>query len=228
MDLTKIKAVLFDLDDTLYSRRDAAKKTFYGMFREQLYPIASDELIHRAVEYMMSKVERNSMISENAFQALIAEFPPEVPYVRSSCVDYYYEHIVEFVIPFPEQTEIIAKLRATGIKTAIVTNIPEERVFSQRAKVDALRLCDVMDAVVISGEIGIHKPDKRIYLYTCDLLGVLPEQCIFVGDDPDSDIKGALSAGMEAVWYDVIGGDNPFDGDPRVHRVNSVGEYFDL
>ena len=226
MELNGIRAVLFDLDDTLYSRREAAKMTFYGMFREHLYPTASDELIHDAVEYMMSKVERNSMISERAFSALLEKFPPEIPYDRPRCVDYYYEHIVEFAELFSEQMELIKVLRAAGIKTAIVTNIPEARVYAQKAKIDALGLREVVDAVVISGEIGIHKPDPHIYLYACNQLGVMPEECIFVGDDPDSDVKGALASGMEAVWLDAIGTEDPFAGDRRVHRVASVREYF--
>ena len=168
------------------------------------------------------------MISERAFGALLEKFPPEIPYIRARCVDYYYDHIAEFAVPFSEQAALIGKLRAAGVKTALVTNVPDERVYSQRAKIDALGLCGVMDAVVISGEVGMHKPDKRIYLYACDLLGVSPEECIFVGDDPDSDIKGALASGMEAVWLDVLGGDDPFEGDTRVHKVRSVSEYFKL
>ena len=226
MKFGKFKAVLWDLDDTLYSRRCAAKETFYGMFRENFYPSASDGFICEAVEYMMTKVKRNSMIHEDAFFALFEKFPPEIPYVRSRCVEYYYAHIVDFLVPFAEQFKILSALRARGIKTALVTNIQKEQVKSQRTKVERLGLRDLMDAIVISGEIGIHKPDRRIFEYAAEKLGVMPEECIFVGDDPESDIRGAIGAGMEAVWLDEFGMENLFSENEKVHKVKKISEYF--
>jgi FMN phosphatase YigB (HAD superfamily) len=59
-------------------------------------------------------------------------------------------------------------------------------------------------------------------------LGVQNNQCIFVGDDPDSDIEGALNADMEAVWIDRFPDNGRFEGVMRVHRVKSIYEYFAL
>lgn len=227
-DVSTKKAVLFDLDDTLYSRVDAARMTFFGMLRENLYPDRSDEFIREAVGYMMTKVKHNSMIHEDTFRALLEKYPPDKPYVRAACVDYYYEHICEFAKPFPEPLAVIKKLREMGIKTAIVTNIPVERVESQRRKIAALGIADLFDAIVISGEFGIHKPDRRIFDHAAGLLGVSNGQCVFVGDDPTSDVQGALNADMEVVWIDNWNSGDIFSDDPRVHRVASVLEYFAL
>lgn len=227
-DKTKIKAVLWDLDDTLYSRVDAARQTFYGMFREHLYINRSDEFYEEAVSFMMTKVQRNSMIYEGAFQALIEKYPPDKEYNRDACVDYYYEHITEFAKPYNEQIEVIKKLRTSGIKTAIVTNIPKERIDSQKRKISVLGLEPLFDAIVISAEFGIHKPDRRIFDHAAKLVGASNEECLFVGDDPTSDVQGAINAGMEAVWIDKWEYDGSFDDEPRVHRVKSVLEYFEL
>ena len=227
-DPSKTKAVLWDLDDTLYSRRDAARRTFPGMFKAHLYPARSDGFLEEAADYMMTKLPRNSMIHEDAFQALLAKYPPDKPYIRSRCVDYYYAHMRDFVKPSPEPLEVVQKLRAMGIKLAIVTNITPDLLESQKAKVNALGIAPLFDAIIYSGEFGIHKPDRRIFDHAAEALGVSNDQCVFVGDDPTSDVTGALNAGMEAVWLDRWEYDGSFADDPKVHRVRSVLEYFDF
>ena len=225
-DINKTRAVLWDLDDTLYSRVEAARKTFPGMFREHLYQNRDDAFIDEAVAYMMTQVKRNSMVHEESFAALLEKYPPDKPYVRANCLDYYYEHIVEFATPFEEQLGIVKRLRELGVKNAIVTNIPNERAKSQRRKIELLGIAHLFDAVVISAEVGFHKPDRRIFDYAAGLLGVDNGSCVFVGDDPDSDIVGVVGAGMTAVWLDNFGAFCPIADNPRVNRVSRVGEYF--
>ena len=225
-DYAKTKAVLWDLDDTLYSRRAAAEKVFPGMLKEHLYPSAPTSFLKEAAAYMMTKVKRNTMIHEDVFTALIEKYPPELPYVRDRCIDHYYLHFPEFVELFPVSIPILKKLRAAGIKTGLITNIPQERVSPQWAKIQALGLPELMDIVIVSGELGIHKPDPRIFEYAAAQLGVQPDDCIFVGDDPETDIAGAINAGMEAVWLDVWNSENPFQNTGRVSKVSSVLDYF--
>jgi len=227
-DAEKIKAVLWDLDDTLYSRRAAARALFPGMFQAYLYQERSDAFLNEAADYMMTQVPRNSMVHEDAFQALLAKYPPDTPYVRSQCVDYYYAHMRRFVTPSPEAMEVVKKLKSMGIRQAIVTNITPDLVESQKAKVQALGIAHLFDAVIYSAEFGFHKPDRRIFHHAAALLGVSNGQCVFVGDDPNSDIAGALGAGMEAVWLDRWESDGRFADEPKVHRVRSVLEYFDF
>ena len=70
-DSQKTKAVLWDLDETLYSRRAAARALFPGMFKAYLYPERDDAFLNEAADYMMTRVPRNSMLHEDAFQALL-------------------------------------------------------------------------------------------------------------------------------------------------------------
>lgn len=227
-DKQKTKAVLWDLDDTLYSRVDAARQMYPGLLRTLLYTERSDAFIEEAADFIMSKVKRNSMIHPDAFDALLEKFPPDKPYVRSQCVDYYYAHLREFVKPSPEALEVVRKLREMGIKTAIVTNITPELLVSQKAKVKALGIAQLFDAVIYSAEFGVHKPDRRIFDHAAEILGVSNDQCVFVGDDPASDVAGALNADMEVVWLDRFPYDGRYDGNEKVHRVKSVKEYFHL
>ena len=227
-DITKTKAVLWDLDDTLYSRVDAARRTFPGMFKEHIYKNRGDEFIEEAVSYMMTKVMRNSMIHPDIFNALLEKYPADKPFDWAKCIEYYYENIAKFAVPYDEQIEVIKKLKAMGIKTAIVTNIASDRLDSQYEKINTLGIAPLFDAIVYSGELGIHKPQREIFDYATNLLGVKNSECVFVGDDPDSDVEGALGAGMEIVWIDRWDYDGRFGDNPGVHRVKSVSEYFNI
>ncbi len=222
------RAVLWDLDETLYSRRDTARQVFPGMFRQCLYPDRSEEFIAEAVAYMMTRVKRNSMTHEDAFQALLARYPSDKPYVRQRCIDYYYARMRDFVSPSQEAVGIIKKLKARGLKMAIVTNVVPELLEHQKKKVAALGIAELFDVIVYSAELGVHKPDRRIFDHAAKLLGVTNGECLFVGDDPDSDVAGARGADMEVVWLDHWQDDDRFESDPHVHRVRHLEEYFAL
>ena len=221
------KAVLWDLDDTLYSRVNAARQLMPGMFRQFLYCDKSDAFIEEAADYLMIKIPRNKTMHPDAFRALQEKYPFDKPLDMAVCTDYYYSHYRSFMKPFPEQLDVIRKLKTMGIKNAIVTNITPELLELQKKKVAALGIADLFDLILYSAELGIHKPDRRIFDHAAKELGVQNDACIFVGDDPNSDVAGALNAGMEVVWLDNW---HTYDGsyadNPRVHRVKSVLEYF--
>lgn len=222
------KAVLWDLDDTLHSRRDAVQRMYPGLFRACLYTGRSEAFIQEAVLYMMTQLKDSSMMDDDAFRALLARYPSDKPYIRQDCIDYYYAHIREHIEPSEEAVEILRKLKERGVKMAIVTNITEDLLEHQRRKVEKLGIAEYFDAIVLSAEVGVHKPDRRIFDHAAALVGVPNEACLFVGDHPVADISGALDAGMEAVWLDERGRENLFCGDPRVHRVETLSEYFVL
>ena len=226
-DPTKTKAVLWDLDDTLYSRLGTARQLFPKMFARLLYRDKSDSFLETAADYILTQIPRNKTMHPDAFVALGEKYPFDIPLDFSACTDYYYSHYRSLMTPFPQQLEVIRQLRAMGIKNAIVTNITPELLEMQKKKVEALGIAELFDRIVYSAELGIHKPDRGIFDFAAGQLGVANDACLFVGDDPHSDIAGALNAGMEAVWLDNWRTyDGSFAHDPRVHRVHSVLEYF--
>ncbi|MSQ18271.1 MAG: HAD family hydrolase [Betaproteobacteria bacterium] len=58
---------------------------------------------------------------------------------------------------------------------------------------------------VSAAEIGISKPDARIFHAACERLGYVPAEVLHIGDDPLLDVEGALAAGMKAVWLNRSG-----------------------
>jgi HAD superfamily hydrolase (TIGR01549 family) len=78
-----------------------------------------------------------------------------------------------------------------------VTNGPPD---IQRLKIEQAGIGSYLSAVVISGEIGIGKPDPAIFARALELIGASAEHAVMVGDSWERDVTGGLGAGMHAVW----------------------------
>jgi putative hydrolase of the HAD superfamily len=110
----------------------------------------------------------------------------------------------------PGALELVTQL-AAEVPVALVTNGPPD---IQRLKIEQAGFAPHLSAVVISGEIGIGKPDPAIFGHALELLGVAPEHAVMVGDSWERDVTGALSVGMRAVW--ISHGRAAPDTDPRL------------
>ncbi len=94
--------------------------------------------------------------------------------------------------------ELVAFIRSLrpGLKTALLSNFSTHL----RHLLDQYHLADAFDAVVISAEEGIVKPDVRIYHAACQRLGVQPDEAVFV-DDFAENVTGAQRAGLQAIHF---------------------------
>jgi putative hydrolase of the HAD superfamily len=89
--------------------------------------------------------------------------------------------------------EAVQKARAGGIKTGLISNSWGLGIY-ERAPVD------LFDETVISGDVGLHKPQPEIYELACERLGVQPRECVFV-DDLRENAEGAEAVGMTAILH---------------------------
>ncbi|GIW24367.1 HAD family hydrolase [Meiothermus sp.] len=101
---------------------------------------------------------------------------------------------------YPRYPEIDRLLKAlSGYRLGIVTNgVPD----LQREKLEGCLLQDRFDAVAVSGELDIGKPEPGIFEQICKELGVEPSECVMVGDNPERDVAGAAGVGMKSVWVE--------------------------
>ena len=90
------------------------------------------------------------------------------------------------------------QLRSRGYKLGIITNGSVE---AQKAKLLESGLLARVDEALISEEEQLRKPDQRIFALAAERLGVTTAECVFVGDNPETDIGGAYNAGMKTVWF---------------------------
>ncbi|TCC00703.1 HAD family hydrolase [Micromonospora zingiberis] len=92
-------------------------------------------------------------------------------------------------VPYPDTAPTLTALRAAGVRVAVVSNIG----FDIRPHFAAWGLADLVDAFVLSYEVGRCKPDPAIFWRACGMLGVDPERTLMVGDTPAD--AGAVAAG---------------------------------
>jgi putative hydrolase of the HAD superfamily len=96
----------------------------------------------------------------------------------------------------PDETMVAAvkRARAQGIRTGLVSNS------MGAGRYDRATFPELFDGVVISGEVGLHKPEPEIFLLGAERAGASPEQCVFV-DDLRENCEGAEAVGMTAVLH---------------------------
>lgn len=96
--------------------------------------------------------------------------------------------------PSEPMVAAVRAARASGIRTGLVSNSWSTSHY------DRALLAELFDAVVISAEVGLHKPQPEIYLLASKRLGVEPEQCVFI-DDLRENCAGAEAVGMTAILH---------------------------
>ena len=89
----------------------------------------------------------------------------------------------------------VRRSRAAGIKTGLISNS-----WGDGLAYDPALLEELFDAVVISGDVGMHKPEPEIFILGAERIGVAPEDCVFV-DDLRENCAGAEAVGMKAILH---------------------------
>jgi putative hydrolase of the HAD superfamily len=114
----------------------------------------------------------------------------------------------------------LVRLRASGVKVGIISN------WDTRLEgiLDGLGLGPLLDTVVSSAVVGLHKPDPRIFELACGRLGVEPGRSAHVGDHVYSDVLGARAAGMRPVLIDRHGVGLASDGVPCLLTLDDLEE----
>ena len=100
------------------------------------------------------------------------------------------------VLPYPGIDALLADLEV-NYKLGLLTNGPSD---IQWEKIESLGFDQQFDAVIVAGDVGIYKPDARVFEMLLERLGMAAEQSLFVGDSYDTDILGAHQAGMYSAW----------------------------
>jgi putative hydrolase of the HAD superfamily len=116
-----------------------------------------------------------------------------------------------------EQVRQMAGVRAIGL----VTNGPAD---VQRAKIDLLELWPAIDFAVISGEVGIEKPDAGIFEEALRAGDALAEDAIYIGDSPEFDMDGARNAGIARIWMNRTGTPWPLTTPAPEIEARSLGD----
>lgn len=122
----------------------------------------------------------------------------------------------ELVRPFEGALEALTSLRQRGHRLGLLTN---GSAAFQRRKLQRFALEPFFDVVLIEGELGYGKPDRRVFGAALSFFGVNPGDAWMVGDNLVCDVGGARGLGIGAVWHDAHGAGLPAGATVRPDRI---------
>ena len=190
-----IKAVLFDLDGTLLDRDASVKK-----FIENQYERLSNYLGHIPKEkYITRFIELDSrgyVWKDKVYQRLVEEYDIVE-------IDWEYllqDYISEFkyhCVPFTNLHRMLEELKEKDLVIGMITNGFGQ---FQMDNIRALGIEKYFDAILVSENEGIKKPNPAIFERALTRLNIAPSESVFVGDHPENDVKASRYVGMKAIW----------------------------
>lgn len=191
-----IKAIIFDLDNTLMDRDMTFHKYTEQFLNEHLGHLdqqAQDEIIAD----LKVRDADGYRDKQSFFEEMVDCLPWKNPLTAHEIEAYYNKHYMTHASKMKYVEETIAHCQSRGYLLAIMTNGPHE---IQYEKMNLLQLGEQFHTVIVSEDTGMSKPDPRIYELALDQMGVAAENTIFVGDHPRNDIWGAYQVGIRGIW----------------------------
>ncbi len=209
-----MRGILFDFGHTLvdFQRTQEALHSAYEEIRARIEAVAYMEVPEflDLVERVAGGVDR--LVAESYEQRRMEEvdqaelFRQSLSGIGFDLPDDVIEHIVALdhsaysnsITVEPEVLAALDELRRARYRMGLVSNI-SLRPDLMRADLERMGLAKYLDAMVFSSEVGLRKPDPRIFQEALDRLGVEPQETVFVGDRLYDDVSGAQAVGMRAV-----------------------------
>jgi putative hydrolase of the HAD superfamily len=198
------KAVLFDLDDTLWPIAPVilqAEETLFAWLREHAPRVTRqftiDSLRQARLELLARQPEFQLDLGKLRRAGLVEAFEQageDTSKVELAMAQFFAAR--NAVVPFDDVLPGLLRLKGR-VRVGAITN--------GNADLQTIGLARHFEASVAAPQLGVAKPDPAIFLAACRLLGVAPQEAVYVGDDVLLDVQGAQRVGMRGVWMNRNG-----------------------
>ena len=201
-----IKTVIFDLDDTLYAFHPAEQtgRAAIRDYAERILGVDGNTFMDNFVEMLRLQMRLHGDAPGSHSRAIRCQLVCEkmgLPLRHAPILnDLYWNTYIASMHPFPGIPELFAKIRESGRKIGICTNMTADW---QMKKLAQLGLIDQCDFIVSSEEANAEKPARAIFDLCLEKAGCPASECLFIGDNPAYDIQGAMAVGMNALWLSL-------------------------
>ncbi len=228
--MPEIRAVLFDLDDTLHddtyafttaaeevAAEVAAEHGIDALALKHAYVAEAEGFWHRltASELQTKLSHLRATLWSNALRTVGLN---DRHLAERSATNYNIYRKKHFAL-FPGALDLLRELKDAGKKLALLTNGVSE---THREKIALLQIAEYFDAIFLADEVGMVKPDPLLFAHACTKLRSSPSESAMVGDRYERDIAGALSAGLYTIWVNVRNERVPPGARPPHVTVSSI------
>jgi putative hydrolase of the HAD superfamily len=202
--LTRLKAVLFDIDDTLFPTTEFARRARRNAVRAMIDAGLDlpEEPVVAELEEVIGEFSSNY---EHHYDKLVRRLRLEgltrrrTALIVAAGVAAYHDTKMREIAPFEDVPPLLGDLRDAGVRLGVITHGWSVK---QAEKLVRLGLIPFLEpnAIFISDELGISKPNPKLYAIALEEMGLFGEEAMYVGDSPEHDIAPPQSLGMIAVW----------------------------
>ena len=192
-----VKAVLFDLDNTLIDFLKMKKMSVEAAITAMIdagLPLRKE----KAMKILWDLYDKYGIEYSEIFQKFLLKTLGSIDYkILASGVIAYRSVRTGFLEPYPHVMHTLLKLKERGYKLAVVSDAPRMKAW---LRLSAMHIADFFDVVVtIDDADGKPKPNPKPYRVALKRLGLEPDEVIFIGDNPNRDIRGAKRLGIKTV-----------------------------
>ena len=183
------KAIIFDLDDTLYSEKEYVKSGYSAVSQMLPHQKNAESKLWKAFEEKKSAIDE-LLLSEGIYSDKL----------KQKCLEAYRFHQPTIHL-YDGVAEMLALLRKRGFLLGIIT---DGRPEGQKAKIKALNLAELVDCIIITDELGgieFRKPNEKAFCEMQKKLNVPFEKMVYIGDNIKKDFIAPQRLGMQSILF---------------------------
>lgn len=229
--ITGKKAILFDVDDTLYDQTAPFKEAYAQYFGNE--PVIPAEVIYPVTRKYSDQVYSQAMLGKITMEELY------IYRVQKAFEEYNITITVEEALAFQkvyadrqrhihmsETMEKILTYCSGKVELGIITNGPSAHQWNKVKSLQAERWIP-QGNIFVSGDVGAEKPERKIFDHAKRTMKLENAEIWFVGDSYELDMKGAVNAGWNAVWMNRRGREKTDDNLKGMYEVGMEDELFE-
>jgi putative hydrolase of the HAD superfamily len=217
--------IFFDIDDTLVDNRRAERIAAMEFHRlhEEVFPVSPEAFATRW-RLATEKHSHRYLLGELSFQGQRRERLKELFAHHHILSDAEADTLFEtYLDSYEKNWTLFSDVEScleqlSGTRLGIISN---GQAFQQRRKLIHMGLIDRFSTIIISEELGLSKPNPRIFLEACRAAKVSPSECWHIGDNFNADAQGSLSAGLRGIWLNRSGL-NSQEGIPMISSLSEL------
>jgi HAD superfamily hydrolase (TIGR01509 family) len=203
--MQQYRAILLDLDDTLYSY-DTAHQAGMNALYEYVVPRFCQQKTEAEAAFKQAREQVHKRLHATAamhhrllYMQGLCEILNINPFIHASeFTEVYWSHFLNAMTLYPNAREFLKKWRSKGNKILLLTDLVADIQFR---KIIRLQLQDDVDFMVTSEEAGHEKPHVAMFTLALLKLQLPKEQVVMIGDHLEKDYKGAKQFGIDAIWF---------------------------